>query len=929
MAAVRGELVGREDELGVLTRFVANVPDGPTGLRLEGEAGIGKTALWHACVEDVRERLYWVLSCRAVEAEAKLGFSALGDLLADVHDEALSSLPEPQRRAMDVALLRADAGDRPVDARAVSLAFLGVVRSLAALAPVVLALDDLHWLDPPSARAIAFALRRLEHEPVGVIATVRDSKSARVDLESVLPTVERLHVPPLAPDKVHAFLTARLGTTFAPPTLHRLHRVSGGNAFFLLELARALHAAGRMSDPEALPIPDRLTDLLRARLAELDDATREGLLAAAALADPSPRLIAATLPRRRGIGRILDQAARSGVIVYEGDEIRFTHPLLASVLYADAPLPARRRVHAKLAHAVDDLEVRAKHLALAADEPDEEIADTLERAARRAWARGALEEAGALEEHAWRLTPAHLEDVKCGRAVESARHHYFAGDRSQAQRVLDEAISATPPGPPRAHALHLLGRVRESESADDGRRLQAQARAEAGDDYRLRIGIEKNLFHSAVGALDILSAEQHANAELALARRVADRDLLAVALADAARAAFLRGNADSWRLIRLAMELEPLATNVWVAAQPSGALATMQLYADDLESARTLFRAVLERARERGDVSAMANILVPLSTVERLAGDYKAAASLLHEANDIAHQSGRDGLRMSCLARRALVDAHTGRVDAARRHVDEAVGLSARVGMDPPDEVAHVRGFVALSLGEPAEAAAELAPLVARFADGGVEEPGCFRFLPDLVEALVAIGELEQARGLVSEHEARSRRVDRGWGLATAARCRALVAAAHGDLEAGLGAADEALAEHARVPMPFERARTLLVKGVIERRAKHRRASRASLEQALALFDELGTPLWSAKAGAELVRIGGRRAGGDELTATEQRVAALVAEGRTNREVAETLFMSVKTVEANLARVYRKLGVRSRTQLANKLVSGGSASGKP
>jgi DNA-binding CsgD family transcriptional regulator len=582
-----------------------------------------------------------------------------------------------------------------------------------------------------------------------------------------------------------------------------------------------------------------------------------------------------------------------------------------------------------LARAVSDLEERAKHLALATDQPDEEIASTVERGARRARARGALDEAGALEEQAWRLTPEHLEDEKCSRAVESARHHFFAGDRAQAQRVLEEAISAAPPGSARAHALHLLGRVRDGESLDEGRQLQERARAEAGDDFRLLLSIEKNLFHNGIGALDIVSADSHANAELALARRLSDQGMLAVALSDVARAAFLRGNVDAWRLIKTAMDLEPSAGDIWVAAQPSVVLALMQLYADDLESARVLYRSVLERARDRGEVSAAANVLVPLSTVECLAGDYETAAACLHEANDIAEQSSREGLRISCLSRQALVDAHTGNVDAARAHLDEAVGVCARVGLEPPEEVARTRGFIALSLGEAADAVAELAPLVAHYADGGVEEPGCFRFLPDLAEALVATGELERARPLVAEHEARARKVDRGWGLATASRCRALVEAARGDLEAGLGAVDGAVREHERVPMPFERARTLMVKGVIERRAKRRRAARASLQQARALFDELGTPLWAERATVELARIGGRRAGGYELTATEEQVAALVAEGRTNREVAEALFMSVKTVEANLTRIYRKLDVRSRTELASRLTGSGSPASKP
>ena len=203
----------------------------------------------------------------------------------------------------------------------------------------------------------------------------------------------------------------------------------------------------------------------------------------------------------------------------------------------------------------------------------------------------------------------------------------------------------------------------------------------------------------------------------------------------------------------------------------------------------------------------------------------------------------------------------------------------------------------------------------------GVQEPAYFRIVPDEVEALVALGRLDEAEVLLGPFEETGRKLDRAWALATGARCRALLSAARGDLSAALAAADEAVRGHDRLPLPFELGRTLLVKGAVERRAKQKREARETLTQALDTFQKLGAPLWAEKARDEVARIGGRAPAPLALTPTEGRVAALVAAGSTNREVADSLFLSVHTVEANLKRIYRKLGIRSRTELASRFRS--------
>jgi DNA-binding CsgD family transcriptional regulator/exonuclease VII small subunit len=214
-----------------------------------------------------------------------------------------------------------------------------------------------------------------------------------------------------------------------------------------------------------------------------------------------------------------------------------------------------------------------------------------------------------------------------------------------------------------------------------------------------------------------------------------------------------------------------------------------------------------------------------------------------------------------------------------------------------------------------------LEPVLAFLDELGSPEPGIIPCLPDAIEALVSLRRLEEAEALLERLERQGRALDRPWAIATAARGRGLLTAARGDLPRARSALEQALVEHRRLPQPFELARTLLVKGEVERRAKQKRAARLTLGQALGLFQTLGVPLWAQRARDDLARVGGATPPSSELTPTEQRIAELVGEGKKNREVAEALFISVKTVEANLSRIFHKLGVRSRTELTRRIAT--------
>jgi DNA-binding CsgD family transcriptional regulator len=271
------------------------------------------------------------------------------------------------------------------------------------------------------------------------------------------------------------------------------------------------------------------------------------------------------------------------------------------------------------------------------------------------------------------------------------------------------------------------------------------------------------------------------------------------------------------------------------------------------------------------------------------------------------------------LAARALVDAHLGRVERVREQTDEGLPLALDVGVMPAYfELLAVRGFLELSLGNPAEAHRFLGPLPHALREAGFGEP-YFRFHGDAIETLLALGRSEEAAALLDELEELGTRLQRIWALTVASRCRALLSAATGEIGRADAELEHALELHDRLGEPFERARTLLVRGTVQRRARKKRAARESLQAALAVFDSLGARLWSDKARAELARIGGRAPAPGGLTPTEERVAALVAAGHTYREVADELFISPKTVQWNLSKIYRKLGIRSRGELAARL----------
>jgi len=917
--------IGREDQLNAIRAFLDDAHGGGgSALIVSGEPGIGKTALWEAGLDESRLRGCRVLESRCAEAEIGLSFAALSDLLAPVIDDVASLLAPPRRHALEVALLLAEPREDAPDARAIGLALLDSLRLLADEIPVVVALDDLQWIDRSSAEVLQIALRRARDVRLRLFATLRDEVSAPIDLGRSFPAgaLTRISLGPLSVGALRLLLKERLSLTLVRPQLARLHEVTGGNPFFALELGRELQRTGlRLHVGQPLPVPGSLRELLSRRLARLPAETADLLVTVAALGRAT---VAAVVAAHTGEGEALEAlepAVREGVIVSEHGRLRFTHPLLASVCYEQASSRRRRAIHRALAGVVGDVVERARHLGLAATGPDMETAAILEAAATHTGARGAPGAAAELLEEARRLTPATAPHDRVRRGGDAGWYWFVAGDGGRAKVLLEQALAEAASGRERVHALARLGRFHfQSGDRRAAVGLYSKALEESGDDPALGAEVHEGLAWS----LHLLRenaplAADHARAAIELAAEVGDVGVLADALVVLAQSEFLMGGGLPSPAMERAFAVESDPAEVRVLRRPDQHWAMMLLYADELDEARSIMLHVRELAVEHGDETALPWILMRLAQVELLAGNWAQAREHADAGYEIALEAGQKPLQADLLCTRALLAAHRGHADLARTLGEEGLDQARRLGTGIGARIAPwALGLLELSLGDAMAAQRRLEPLRGDSERARIVDPGDNRYVPDLVEALVLLGRLDEAGKVLAGYEQVARSVGRASALAAAGRCRGLLSAAHGGLEEALAELTAAVAAHHRAPIPFERARTLLALGSLQRQLQRRRDARETLQQALAVFDQLGAELWADRARSELQRIGGRTASRDELTPAERRVAELVAEGKSNREVAEALVVSVHTVEAALTQVYRKLAVRSRTELARK-----------
>ena len=897
------DVVGRSHELAQVEGLLDGLASGPAQLVLVGEPGIGKSTLWEAGVAAAARRGFRVLTARPTRSESSLAYNGLSDLLAGVEEGAFASLPEPQRVALDVALLRT-AAERPADSRAVFAGFKSVVSTLAAEQPVVVAVDDLQWLDGPTARALEFAGRRLNDAPVGLLAAARIEGGEVAGHTDWLSEQDRLRLRPLTAGALHQLVKERLGLALLRPTLLRLHGACGGNAFFALELARALVAGNVLEAGETWPLTDDVRELVDARLAALPASERAALLLAAAASQPVVEAGEVEAATRAGLVQV-DQAGR----------VRFAHPLYASAVYGGAAADERRRVHAELAERGNALE-RAHHLALATEHPDAAVAAELDRAAELAVLRGAPEIAAELAERAAELTP-QGDPAAGGRLLGAAALYLHAGALTRANGILDR-LEDDPVLRGRALHLRALLRFREENFVEVVALLhEVVAHAEGGT--LLRTAAELDLaLTGIIVAYDHGPARIHAAAAVEHAERCGDTGLLAAALAVKTLVEFLLGEGLDEEQLARALELEDPVAQLQLEARPTTIAGCLALYTGRIDRAAALLGSIRESMYERGAEADLPLVSIHLAWLELAIGRWSEARKLSDEALQLASLTGT--LNAHALAFAALLDAYAGEEESCRTRTAAALAAMGKAEYClVADWAAWSIGLLEISLGNAAAAGAALESHACEAGGHEIVEPLHLAFVPDEVEALVVLGDVERAERLTLLLAAMGERFERPVTQAVGERCRGLVLAARGDLDGAAGALQASLAHLERAPAPFEIARTLLLLGQVERRRKQKAAARAALERCAAILEELGAKLWLERARAELARLGERREPG-ELTPTEARVAELAAAGMTNREIATAAFMSEKTVEANLSRVYRKLGIRSRAQIALRLV---------
>jgi DNA-binding NarL/FixJ family response regulator len=907
------EIIGRREERLTLEAFLTDIPAGGQALLLEGDPGIGKTALWEMGLRAARERGIQVLRARPSDSEAQIAFAALGDLVAPALASELPRLVPLQGRALETALLLRESEGAPPDVRVLGLALLSIMRSLARKAPLLIAIDDVQWLDASSADVLTFALRRVEAEPIAVLATVRGRQAEMpLALDRAFSEFCRVPIGPLSVGAIHRVLWGRLGLALPRPALVRVHRTTGGNAFYALEVGRALADGTIHPDSVDEALPESLRAIVAQRLSTLPDRVRETLVAVAALGSPTVTVLK---PLGEGVVENIELAHRRHVLELDGDRIRFAHPLLAPACYEAMPLHRRRLVHEQLAGLEVDPEERARHLAIAAEGPNEEVAAALDSAATHAAARGAGHEAAELAERAVTLTPSTQVDDLNRRRITAATRCVHAGDVKKAAGLLQRAADSADPGPLRAEALYQLADVRgQTEGHRVSIELLERALAEPGVEAHRRAAILESLAWKASVSGDSRDSERAlgwAEAGLALAEDLGEPETLVDSLTTVADIEF-------WRTGHIRRDLLDRAIQIRAKTggevDPRVTLAHQLGRADHFREARKIWEELIAEARAQFSPGLRTRLLF-LARMEVGSGRWNAATRLSDELMDVAQQTGEEAIESLSLMTQAEIDAYRGE-ETVRTTIPELLGIAANFGYGgAAHRLQRALASLELSVGDAGASWHGLEPLLADLEQ--MDEVSAQLAGSVGIETLIAVDDLPAADrllGLLAERAAGSDTALRAF----ADRGRGLLLSAQGEQERAI-AALEAAAVEPEPPQeanPFELARTLQLLGTAQRRAQHKRAARETLERSLTIFEALGARLWAEKARSELRRIGGRTASDSELSETERRIVELVVAGRKNREVAEELSLSPNTVAWNLSKIYRKVGVRSRTELA-------------
>ncbi|WP_165978105.1 helix-turn-helix transcriptional regulator [Actinomadura darangshiensis] len=919
---------GREN---VLRGVRAHLAEGG-GVLLIGPVGIGKSTLLSALADEHAAAGYRIFACGPAETEHHLPFLGLIDLISQVADEVIGRLPEPESHALRSALLLQDV---PLDERDLLCLRLGVLhafRLLCADRPGLVLIDDAQWLDRPTGELLAFVARRAARlaPPLRVVVSARppgdegEAGGRWRDAAGLCPgPVLAVRVPPMSAAELATLLGDRFGRNWPRPQLSRIHEVSGGNPFFAVELARSVLEDENPRTDE-LPIPQSLSVLIRKRMEALSSGTRETLLMASAASRPSVELL-----RRTGRAD-LAEAERQGIVdVAAGGQIRFAHPLLSAVIYAEAESTERKAAHRALSEAVRDPVERALHLARLAPGRDPRIAATLEEAAAVARRRGGLATAAHLGELAADHTPEPAREAAVGRRLRAAEDAVAAGDYPLARRLARLALEGTARPEERVRAWVVV-MDSSGQALAEVEEVFPKAMEDARGEPSLLAPLHYRLSWRAWmvrGSAE--AAHVHARRSAELAALAGDRRTELFALSKQANIEFFLGHPDAEHTLRRALSDPQDPEVMWHHNGPVYLKHRHHLMHDRLNEARAELRALIYSVRQRGVVESLCLSLYCMTQVEVFQGRCRQALSLARQSVDLAEDSGlSQGPSWYALA---LAEAAGGDLDRALSAAEQAVQHSESDGdlLFLPRAL-HAQGVVRLQLGDMAAAVRILDEVRRMETAQGLGDPSLRRWHADLADALVGAGRPGEAADVVDAARAQAARLGRRGVLAVLERSAALVRAAEGDVDAALDGLNRAAEQLQALPYRLEEGRAWLELGSLHARLGDLARGRAELARARNIFAKAAARPWLTRAQARLQRLdqdGPLRpsAAGDPLgvlSDIERQVAVLVAEGATNREIAARLFLSIKTVEAALTRTFRKLGVRSRVDVARLAVSG-------
>jgi DNA-binding CsgD family transcriptional regulator len=906
------ELLGRLPELTACKEALSGDQHHAAAAIVAGPPGIGKTSLWRA-VADSQSSDAVVLSTTGIPG-ARGGLANVADLLDPVIDTSLPLMPGPQANALRAALGQISP-QAPVTDMLLERAIVGMLRGLAANG-VVIAVDDEQWLDEDSRRLLEAAIVRLVNVPVRWLVSVRSEQAVgglpRMLDHELGPHAARIDVAELDDAALSELVMARFPGHWSPGVLRQVISLAAGNPYAALEVARETVACGEQ-DGTAVRMPSSLAVAVRGRLRRLGRQTLVVVQAAALTAAPTRVLL--HIVTAGPVDEHVNEALEAGILQAAPPDpvLRFTHPLLREAAEGMLTDPRRRELHRVVGAALADPHEAAWHLARGAEETDEDLAKRLDLAAEDAATRGAPARAATLGRAAVGLTPDQDSPEGWRRRLMWLVWLTAAGEFDQARRNSKDWASRVP--------ASMRGRLSV---------LRAHVETDIEETYGLFVTALEDLTRKE----PLLTALAYAEASVVLGMLLGRLDqgrVLAAAAIPYARAAgyppllrgvlaadglltALAGEPGAGDQLRDAVRLPGFADTPYPYKSPETALALWHLWRGETGPARDLMETVVTLAERIGSGDCVFSAKILLAGVEWHTGNWDKAAEHAQAAARWNRESGR--------GQEGPLDFVTSLLKSGYGDIEDARTLAAR-GLSESEaqrdwafaaQCRWVLGQLELSADNPGAALQWLDPVAEMLQTGGFGEPGCYPFTPDLIEAWAATGNLGAAAGRLAWLRDAADRLDHPWARITTGRAEAVLRLAERDPAQAIDAVAGVIPQARELRLPLELGRCLLILGTAQRKARRRREAAISLDDAIITFGRLGATRWQELAEAQRARLAAGK--DDSLTPTERRIAELVAAGHSNSEIAATLFISVKTVEANLTRIYRKLGVRGRVDLA-------------